>query len=139
MKIKKIDARNIKMLSSLTVLKGQSMQTDTSGYSDKGLVREGNEDSFVVAPEIGFFAVADGMGGHNAGEVASRMAIDVLRDYLERTTIGGSMPGNGKIPIIPMQPTILHPEYDMQTGSFTSQPGIIRHGGTWGPPSLQRF
>ena len=75
------------------------MQTDTSGYSDIGMVREGNEDSFVLAPEMGFFAVADGMGGHNAGEVASRMAIDVLRAYLERATAAGSMPDDGKNPV----------------------------------------
>jgi protein phosphatase len=55
------------------------------------MVRTGNEDSFVVAPELGLFAVADGMGGHNAGEVASRMAIDVLRDYLSRTAAGGEV------------------------------------------------
>ena len=74
------------------------MQTDSSGYSDKGMAREVNEDCFVVAPEIGFFAVADGMGGHNAGEVASRMAIDVLRNYLERTITDGRKPGKDKNP-----------------------------------------
>src|SRR3954467_12954022 len=46
--------------------------------TDVGKKREHNEDSFLVRPEVGLFAVADGMGGHQAGERASRMALDTL-------------------------------------------------------------
>ncbi len=74
------------------------MNTVSSGYSDRGMVREGNEDSFVVAPELGLFAVADGVGGHRAGEIASKMALDVLQDYLGRTSGGGEVLLGGNDP-----------------------------------------
>ena len=50
--------------------------------TDKGLVRKNNEDSLLEVPELGLFAVADGMGGEMFGEVASETAINALRDFV---------------------------------------------------------
>jgi serine/threonine protein phosphatase PrpC len=50
------------------------------GVTDKGRVRSINEDCFAIREELGLCVIADGMGGHNAGEVAARLAVDAVVD-----------------------------------------------------------
>jgi len=53
------------------------------GYgTDVGRKRNQNQDNFAAVPEIGLFVVADGMGGHRGGEIASAMVIDVVPDFV---------------------------------------------------------
>ncbi len=55
---------------------------ELGAYSDIGKIREKNEDSILIAPELCLGAVADGMGGHNSGEIASNIAVSILRQTL---------------------------------------------------------
>jgi protein phosphatase len=50
-------------------------------FTDQGLRRRNNEDSLLALPEKGLYAVADGLGGHSAGEVASRKALEIIAGY----------------------------------------------------------
>ena len=52
------------------------------GVTDKGRVRPTNEDCFGIHDRLPLCVVADGMGGHNAGEVAARIAVDAVVDFL---------------------------------------------------------
>jgi PPM family protein phosphatase len=60
---------------------------DSAGRSDPGRRRRRNEDAYVVAPPL--FAVADGMGGAQAGEVAARLATAAFREYHEADDLAG--------------------------------------------------
>ncbi len=53
-----------------------------AGDTNVGKVRTANEDSLILDPARGMYAVLDGMGGANAGDVASQMARDAIRDYV---------------------------------------------------------
>lgn len=62
--------------------------------TDRGLVRSGNEDYMGSLPEDGIFVVADGMGGYSAGEVASRIAVETILEYLKNHVRGEPSLGN---------------------------------------------
>jgi serine/threonine protein phosphatase PrpC len=57
---------------------------ESAGISDIGRRREQNEDSLFFDDRMGLYVVADGMGGHNAGEVASKLVVETIRDYIKQ-------------------------------------------------------
>jgi PPM family protein phosphatase len=64
---------------------GAPLKARGVGITDVGLQRDHNEDTFAVLSEHELFIVADGMGGHRAGDVASRLASESISDFFQRT------------------------------------------------------
>ena len=61
------------------------------GLSDPGCVRNNNEDCYLLSPQTGLYVVADGMGGAQAGEHASKLAVDTLADVIGQAEHGPEM------------------------------------------------
>ncbi|OVE78408.1 hypothetical protein BVX98_00160 [bacterium F11] len=65
---------------------------EIAGKTDKGLKRTKNEDTFIVDPDLGLMVLADGMGGHSAGDVASQLASTVCSNQLRLSLQTGHVP-----------------------------------------------
>jgi protein phosphatase len=73
------------------------MEVESYGISDIGLSRSNNEDVWAELPDIRFYALADGMGGHQAGEVAAKEAVLELCDIIDALFIQNPKPSAEKI------------------------------------------
>jgi serine/threonine protein phosphatase PrpC len=77
-----------------------AIEIQAGARTDTGRIRENNEDSYRLAPELGLFVLSDGMGGLAAGELASRLTVDTIVEYCREaegdpslTFTGNPMPG----------------------------------------------
>lgn len=66
---------------------GRPLSWSSFGMSDAGKVRKHNEDNLLERPEIGLWVVADGMGGHAKGDMASQMIVDSMKKIHEGVTL----------------------------------------------------
>jgi len=62
-----------------------SLRVEVAGETNVGMKRTHNEDNFSIVEESGLYIVADGMGGHASGEIASKMAVDSMREFFALT------------------------------------------------------
>jgi protein phosphatase len=57
---------------------------ESASITDKGKKRKANEDALILEDALGLYVVADGMGGHRAGEIASRLVVETIGDYIRK-------------------------------------------------------
>jgi PPM family protein phosphatase len=70
---------------------------DFGARTDRGRIRENNEDSLRIAPDLNLFVLSDGMGGQTSGEIASHIATDTVADYC-RAAEQSSLPSAERLP-----------------------------------------
>jgi protein phosphatase len=64
---------------------------ESAGITDVGRKRKGNEDALLLDDDLRLYVVADGMGGHLAGEVASMLVVETIRDHMKRLKEDGAV------------------------------------------------
>ena len=62
---------------------------ESAGITDVGKKRQGNEDALFLDDDLGLYVVADGMGGHRAGEIASKLVVDTVSKYIRNAAGNG--------------------------------------------------
>ena len=73
------------------------MRNQKFGFrTDTGKKRDGNEDALLLMPKLGIYAVADGVGGQNSGEIASRKAVAGIERFLKENPLSGADNLEGK-------------------------------------------
>jgi serine/threonine protein phosphatase PrpC len=77
--------------------KGLTLSMTSASATHPGLIRPDNEDFILADDDLGVYLLADGMGGHNAGEVASELAVNIAHTYLVERLLSA---GNNEIPTL---------------------------------------
>src|SRR5208283_4171381 len=112
-----------------------SLILDAAGLTDVGLVRASNEDSFGYDERLGIFVVCDGMGGHAAGEVASRIAVDTVLGYFREHE--PAVREDAYLNDAPLGARMLAEASNRPTTLFLSTQYLTRIRPAWEPPWWQ--
>lgn len=100
-----------------------------ASHTDKGIVRDHNEDNLIVGSDIGLAAVADGMGGHNSGELASALAVKTLAEKLKIFMSGKETPRQYDPSYTPSANMLLAAAEDANNAIFDAASANPEHNG----------